>query len=65
MPSLINMAPDAPAAKATKAEARYTPKGTMAEHCAICAHYDAGECERVQGRVAAEGWCRYFHRKAR
>jgi hypothetical protein len=48
---------------ATKKEADYTPKGTQQEHCAICRHYQGGICDRVQGRVVAAGWCRFFSRR--
>lgn len=50
--------------KATKLEARYTPKGTQAEHCAICRHYTVpNQCERVRGGVSAGGWCKFFQKR--
>jgi len=49
----------------SKQAARYTDKGTKAEHCSICDHYrretsDEGHCTVVTGKVAAGGWCRHF-----
>jgi hypothetical protein len=49
--------------KETKAEAGYT-RGTKAEHCGICKHYAAHECEIVEGRIFPAMWCRYFEGRA-
>jgi len=50
--------------KATKHEARYTPDGTMEEHCGICRYFYAGNhgknCDRVEGHVVHRGWCKFF-----
>ena len=49
--------------KETKADAGYS-QGTKAEHCGICAHYAAHECEIVAGRIFPAMWCRYFEKRA-
>ena len=50
----------------TKADARYTPQGTRAEHCGICRHFiQPGRCEVIEGKVVAGGWCRFFSKVGR
>lgn len=52
-------------AKQDKTEARYTPNGTKAEHCAICRNFIAPKvCRVVQGAVVPGGWCKNFERKS-
>jgi hypothetical protein len=50
--------------KETKTEAGYT-RGTKAEHCGICSHYAAHECEIVAGRIFPAMWCHYFEKRAK
>jgi hypothetical protein len=50
--------------KETKAESGYK-RGTKAEHCGICSHYAAHECEIVEGRIFPAMWCRYFEKRAK
>lgn len=45
--------------KETKAEVGYT-RGTKEEHCGICSHYAAHECEIVEGRIFPAMWCRRY-----
>jgi hypothetical protein len=53
--------------KVEKDTAKYTPNGTRQEHCGICSHYAPdgwpGVCEKVQGAVVPQGWCKFFHKK--
>jgi hypothetical protein len=50
--------------KVSKAKARYTPHGTVREHCGICANYlPPQDCKRVLGGVVRGGWCRFFLHK--
>jgi len=47
--------------RASKSEARYEPKASHADHCAICAHFHPpDECSRVEGKISPQGWCKYF-----
>lgn len=49
--------------KETKSAAGYT-RGTKAAHCGICTHYQAHECDLVEGRIFPAMWCRYFDKRA-
>lgn len=53
-------------AKSSKADARYTPKGSKAEHCSICRHFnpDSTTCARVAGSISPNGWSRFFSKKS-
>jgi hypothetical protein len=46
--------------KMTQAEAGYK-RGTKAEHCGICEHYEHPHaCEVVIGKIFPAMWCWYF-----
>jgi hypothetical protein len=56
--------------KHTKKEARYEPKATGKDYCAICVYYEPwpedrsrGTCRVVEGAINAEGWSKFFKRK--
>lgn len=52
-------------AKPTQAEAKYESVATGQDHCAACRHFIAPDkCDRIQGPVAASGWCKYFERRS-
>ena len=50
----------------SKEAAKYTPKGTEAEHCGNCSHFEPPKaCEIVHGDVVKGGWCRHWHKAAK
>lgn len=50
--------------KQSKEQTDYTPNGSEAEHCSICAHYiNPTTCEVVIGRIQPEGWCKLWRKK--
>jgi len=55
--------------KESKDAARYTPHAMIVDQrCGLCAHFIAGgECQKVEGRISPQGWCRFFkrHREVR
>lgn len=47
--------------KVSKATAHYQYHPHGKQHCSICAHFHGPDsCEIVEGRIAPNGWCRYF-----
>lgn len=51
--------------RVSKPAARYSDRGSMAEHCSACRFFmSGGDCARVLGRVLPQGWCKYFSREA-
>ena len=48
--------------KRTQASVNYS-KGTRAEHCGICRHFQPPHaCELVAGHIVPAWWCRLFHK---
>lgn len=45
----------------TKREARYRDQPMGKQRCDLCSMYVRGNaCTKVQGRISAAGWCKYF-----
>lgn len=48
----------------SKEQAKYTDRGSRAEHCSNCEHYIRPEaCEIVRGKISSGGWCRFWRAK--
>jgi hypothetical protein len=46
--------------KRSKESVNYS-KGSMAEHCGICKHFQTpNACELVEGHIVPSFWCRLF-----
>ena len=59
MPDLRTAIKDA--MKVSKQSVDYS-KGKPAEHCGICVYYNKGNtCDKVQGVIQSDYWCRLFH----
>jgi nitrous oxide reductase len=53
------------ASKFSQAMAKYQPTPKGANRCANCSLYEsAGNCKVVEGKVAPDGWCMLYVRKA-
>jgi hypothetical protein len=51
--------------KFSQATAKYQPTPKGADRCANCSLYEsAGNCKVVEGKVAPDGWCTLYARKA-
>jgi nitrous oxide reductase len=51
--------------KFSQATAKYQPTPKGADRCANCSLYEsAGTCKVVDGKVAPDGWCTLYARKA-
>jgi hypothetical protein len=50
--------------KATKKEARYTPRArNEQEECAVCRHFlGILGCQRVKGYISPHGWCKFWEK---
>lgn len=49
--------------KQPKSAVRYG-HGMRSAHCSICRHYiSPGKCEKVEGQINPDAWCRLFARK--
>jgi hypothetical protein len=57
--------PAAAGSKFSQATAKYQPTPKGADRCANCSLYEsAGNCKVVEGKVAPDGWCTLYVRKA-
>ena len=51
--------------KASKAEAGYQPQPNGSKHCSQCVMFESpSSCSDVQGTISAQGWCRFYRKKA-
>ncbi len=48
-------------ARLTKEYARYGVSKSNGDRCDECRWFKTGGCEIVEGRIAANGWCRFWH----
>lgn len=48
-------------ARLTKEYARYGVSKANGDRCDECRWYRPGTCEIVEGQIAANGWCRFWH----
>lgn len=52
--------------KLAQSYAKYGKAKPGGDECRACRWFDAlSSCEIVEGRIARDGWCRFFHRRAR
>ena len=48
--------------KRTKASVDYSKGGH--DHCGVCVHFQPPDaCERVEGKIRSDYWCKLFRRK--
>jgi len=53
-------------AKKTKAESEYAPAKPGGDQCRECKWFERPHrCEIVEGAIAPDGWCKFFHRRTR
>lgn len=56
------------AEKISKAEAHYVDRSMSNDDCDDCIHFEVlapRHCEKVEGIINPEGWCKLFARKSR
>lgn len=56
----------APAKKVSQATARYQPRPNGDQKCGTCMNFiaESNTCKLVEGKVAPEGWCTLWAKKA-
>lgn len=56
----------APAKKVPQASVRYQPRPNGEQKCSTCMNFiaDSNTCKLVEGKVAPEGWCTLWAKKA-